>query len=107
MKTMRKNLLLTAVMLMAVFVMTGNAQAGGDVAAGKAKSATCAGCHGMNGKSSNPGYPNLAGQKEAYLIKATKDYRDGKRKDPMMSSMASGLSDKDIENLSAFYASVK
>ncbi|MEE8378806.1 MAG: cytochrome c [Gammaproteobacteria bacterium] len=83
------------------------AVAGGDAAAGKVKSANCAGCHGMNGKSTNPNNPNLAGQKEAYLIKATKDYRDGKRKDPMMNSMVSGLSDADIANLAAFYSSIK
>lgn len=106
MKISIKNLLLSTAMLVVAFVMVGNVQAG-DVAAGKVKSANCTGCHGMNGKSSIPTNPNLAGQKEAYLIKATKDYRDGKRKDPMMSSMVSGLSDKDIEDLSAFFASVK
>lgn len=83
-----------------------NVQAG-DAAAGKTKSANCTGCHGMNGKSNNPNNPNLAGQKEAYLAKATKAYRDGQRKDPMMSSMVSGLSDADIADLAAFYASVK
>lgn len=86
--------------------MTLNAQAG-DPAAGKARADTCNGCHGMNGKSTNPNYPNLAGQKEAYLVKAIKAYRDGQRKDPMMGSMAMGLSDTDIDNLAAFYASVK
>ena len=83
-----------------------NAQAG-DAAAGKAKSANCTGCHGMNGKSNNPNYPNLAGQKENYLVKAIKDYRDGKRQDAMMGSMVTGLSDADIADLAAFYASVK
>ena len=83
-----------------------SAQAG-DAAAGKAKSANCAGCHGMNGKSTMPSNPNLAGQKEAYLVKAIKAYRDGGRKDPMMSSMATGLSDADIADLAAFYSSVK
>jgi len=78
-----------------------------DPAAGKARSETCAGCHGMNGKSTNPNYPNLAGQKEAYLVKAIKAYRDGQRKDPMMTSMAMGLTDVDIDNIAAFYASVK
>lgn len=84
-----------------------NVMAGGDAAAGKVASANCTGCHGMGGKSTNPNNPNLAGQKEAYLVKATKAYRDGQRKDPMMSSMVSGLSDADIENLAAYYSSVK
>ncbi len=84
-----------------------NVMAGGDAAAGKAASANCTGCHGMNGRSTNPNNPNLAGQKEAYLAKSIKAYRDGVRKDPMMSSMVSGLSDTDIANLAAFYSSVK
>ena len=84
-----------------------NVMAGGDAAAGKTISAGCTGCHGMNGRSTNPNNPNLAGQKEAYLVKATKAYRDGQRKDPMMSSMVTGLSDADIANLAAFYSSVK
>jgi cytochrome c553 len=81
--------------------------AAGDAAAGKAKSATCAGCHGAAGISGNDLWPNLAGQKEGYLAKAMKDYRDGKRNDPMMSSMAKPLSDQDIADLAAYYASLK
>ena len=98
----------TIIVLMSAVVLglTMNAQAG-DAAAGKSKSANCTGCHGMNGKSNNPNNPNLAGQKEAYLVKATKAYRDGQRKDPMMSSMVTGLSDADIADLAAFYSSVK
>jgi cytochrome c553 len=78
-----------------------------DAAAGKAKAASCAGCHGLNGVSNNPMYPNLAAQKEVYLVKSIKDYRDGKRKDAMMEGMAQGLTDDDIANLAAFYASQK
>lgn len=89
-----------------ILILSMNIQAG-DAAAGKAKSANCAGCHGMNGKSNNPMYPNLAGQKENYLVKATKDYRDGNRKDPMMGSMVTGLSDDDIADLAAYFSSVK
>lgn len=101
MKTIIKFTITTVILMLSM-----NIQAG-DAAAGKAKSANCTGCHGMNGKSNNPNYPNLAGQKKNYLIKATKDYRDGNRKDPMMSSMVMGLSDADIEDLAAFYSSVK
>ena len=101
MKTIIKFTITTVILMLSM-----NIQAG-DAAAGKAKSANCTGCHGMNGKSNNPNYPNLAGQKKNYLIKATKDYRDGNRKDPMMSSMVSGLSDTDIEDLAEFYSSVK
>jgi len=76
-----------------------------DAAAGKAKSVVCAACHGPAGVSSNPIWPNLAGQKEQYLAKQIKDFRDGKRKDPLMSPMAAALSDTDIANLAAFFSS--
>jgi cytochrome c553 len=79
----------------------------GDAAAGKAKAAMCAACHGANGISIAPMYPNLAGQKEAYLVKQLKDFKAGTRKDPVMSGMAAPLSDADIENLAAYFASLK
>ena len=79
----------------------------GDAAAGKAKSATCAGCHGANGISAVPTYPNLAGQKEAYLIDTLKGFRDGTRKNATMNAMAKPLSDADIANLAAYYAGLK
>ncbi len=76
----------------------------GDTKAGEAKTGVCAGCHGPTGISSTPAWPNLAGQKEAYLVKAVRDYRDGKRQDQMMAPMVMGLTDQDIEDMSAFYA---
>lgn len=79
----------------------------GDAAAGKAKSMTCAGCHGANGISNNPMWPNLAGQKQAYLASALQMYRDGRRKNAMMSAMAKNLTDADIANLAAYYSSLK
>jgi cytochrome c553 len=79
----------------------------GDAAAGKAKSAMCAACHGAAGISAIPMYPNLAGQKEAYIAKQLKDFIAGKRKDPVMSAMAVGLSDADVANLAAYYSSIK
>ena len=77
-----------------------------DIAAGKAKSVTCAACHGNNGISMIPMYPNLAGQKEQYLVLQMKAFRDGERKNMVMSPMASGLSDTDIANISTYYASL-
>jgi len=79
----------------------------GDVAAGKAKSGVCAACHGAAGISAVPMYPNLAGQKEAYLAKQLKDFKSGARKDPVMAPMAMGLSDEDVANIAAYYASLK
>ena len=78
----------------------------GDAAAGKGKSATCAACHGPNGISPNDIWPNLAGQKEGYLMAQIKAFRDGQRTNPMMAPMAAPLSDTDIADLAAYYASL-
>ena len=76
---------------------------GADAAAGKARAAQCATCHGANGIAVQPDAPNLAGQVETYLAKALKDYRSGARRHEQMSVMAKGLSDKEIESLAAYY----
>ncbi len=78
----------------------------GDTAAGKGKSATCSACHGPNGISPNDIWPNLAGQKEGYLMAQMKAFRDGQRNNPMMTPMAAPLSDTDIADLAAYYASL-
>lgn len=90
-----------------VLAVSANIASAADAAAGKAKSASCAGCHGANGISAVPTYPNLAGQKEAYLAKQMKAFKDGTRKDPTMNAMAKPLSDADIANISAYYAGMK
>ena len=79
----------------------------GDIAAGKQRAASCAGCHGAAGISNNPAWPNLAGQQKAYLEKQLKDFRSGKRQDALMTPMAKPLSDADITNLAAYYNSLK
>jgi cytochrome c553 len=81
--------------------------AAADAAAGKEKAAVCAGCHGPDGISTNPLWPNLAGQHAEYLAKQMREFRDGKREDPLMSPMAQGLTDQDIENLAAYYAGLE
>lgn len=78
-----------------------------DAAAGKTKAATCGACHGMNGISPNDLWPNLAGQKEGYLVAQMKAFRDGQRNNPMMAPMAAALSDADIADLAAYYSSLK
>lgn len=78
----------------------------GDIEAGKAKSAICAACHGGAGISPTPIWPNLAGQKAPYIIAQLKAYKDGTRQNPQMSPMAKGLSDEDMANLAAYYASL-
>ncbi|MGD8644484.1 MAG: cytochrome c [Chromatiales bacterium] len=77
----------------------------GDAAAGKQKSQTCAACHGPDGNSPNPIYPHLAGQYETYLLRALKDYKSGARKNAIMTGMVAALSDDDLEDLAAYYAS--
>ncbi len=81
--------------------------AAGDINAGKAKAASCAACHGANGISINPMWPNIAGQQDQYMIKQLKAFKDGTRSDPLMSSQAQALSDADMANLAAYYSSLK
>lgn len=76
-----------------------------DVAAGKAKSGMCAACHGQDGNSPAPMFPKLAGQHASYLEKQLQDFKSQKRNDPTMVGMAAALSDEDIADISAYYAS--
>ncbi len=101
MKTWAVSIAAVAAVGMASTAMAGSA------AAGKEKSMLCMGCHGENGISVSPDIPNLAGQKEVYLQNALKDYQTEIRKNPIMSSMAAGLSPEDITDLAAYYASLK
>ena len=91
----------------AALIMAASAQAAGDAAAGKTKAAACAACHGVDGNSTNPDWPKLAGQHAKYLEKQIKAFKSGARKDPLMSPMAANLSDEDIADLAAYYASQK
>ena len=81
------------------------AWAGGDAAAGKAKSATCAGCHGMDGNSVNPEWPKLAGQGDRYLDKQLQDFKGGARNNATMAPMVAALNERDMADLSAFFSS--
>ncbi len=95
-----------SVLLITALSMASGSVFAGDAAAGKARSAVCAACHGGNGVSSNNMWPNLAGQKEGYLVLQLKAFRDGQRKNALMAPMAAGLSDKDIDNLAAYFSSL-
>lgn len=101
---MRKPLLSITIAL-AVSLPGAAALAAGDAAAGKAKIATCMACHGQDGKAIAPNYPNLCGQNEQYMVEAIKAYKSGTRKNPLMAPMVAALSDTDVENVSAYYAS--
>jgi cytochrome c553 len=78
-----------------------------DKAAGRAKAASCAACHGPQGLSLVPDAPNLAGQPPLYVAAQLKAYRDGTRKHEVMSLMAKTLSDADIDDLAAWFGSLK
>jgi cytochrome c553 len=75
--------------------------------AGKAKSAACAACHGVDGNSTNGEWPKLAGQGARYLEKQLLEFKAGKRVNAIMSGQAAPLSEVDIADLAAYYASQK
>jgi len=79
----------------------------GDIEAGKAKAGMCGACHGATGVNSNPTYPDLAGQHEAYIAKQLADFKSGARTDMMMAPMVASLSEQDMADLGAFFASQK
>jgi len=83
-----------------------NLAVAGDAAAGKEKSAPCVACHGEDGIGTQGTYPNLKGQKEEYLVSSTKAYKDGSRSNDMMKMFVMKLTDEDIADLAAYYASL-
>lgn len=85
--------------------MMGTVQAGGNVQAGETKASSCAGCHGANGEGKKP-FPKLAGIAPKTFVQDLKDFKSGKRKSGVMKNFASKLSDEDMENLAAYYASL-
>ncbi|MCL9782886.1 cytochrome c4 [Vibrio sp. S4M6] len=99
--------------LIVSLLASGPLWAQGDIEAGKAKSESCAACHGPDGNSLLGIYPNLAGQHEKYLFKQLKDLKLGMetsgkqgRYNPVMSGMALPLSEQDMADLAAYYASL-
>ena len=79
--------------------------ASGDPSVGKKKSAPCAACHGAEGISPSPDFPNLAGQYPDYIETALRHYKNGKRKNPIMAEQVKNLSNKDMMDLAAYFAS--
>jgi cytochrome c553 len=75
----------------------------GDAAAGRQKAGSCVACHGAAGLSTLPNAPNLAGQPEIYLVEQLRAYRNGKRANEVMTVVARALSDRDIDDLAAWY----
>jgi len=97
---------LAAALALATLVAAGTAAAAGDADRGKAKSTTCAACHGPDGNSASPDFPRLAGQNADYIQHVLAHYKAGtKRKNPIMAGMAAALSEQDMADLAAYFSS--
>jgi cytochrome c553 len=101
---MKKNL--TAVLASMVFAGTAIADGlvEGDADAGKAKSITCAACHGADGNSVNPVWPSIAGQHATYLVEQLQAFKSGTRSEPLMLGQVMMLNDDDMKNLAVYYS---
>lgn len=86
------------------FAATADPLVDGDAEAGKARSTTCAACHGPDGNSVNPMWPSVAGQGAPYTVAQLEAFKDGTRTDPLMSGQAMALSEQDMRNLAVYYA---
>ena len=96
-----KKLLITSI---ASLALLGTAHAAGDAEAGKTKSAMCMACHGADGNSPAPNFPKLAGQHPDYVTKQLKEFKAGERTDATMNGMTAALSEQDMADIAAFYA---
>lgn len=96
----------TLIAVCAMLALTSVSVAAGDAKAGKAKAVNCAGCHGVNGNSTNPAWPKLAGQHAGFIAKQLADFKSGKtRSDPLMAGQVANLSQQDMDDLGAYFAS--
>ncbi|MCB0364566.1 MAG: cytochrome c [Bdellovibrionaceae bacterium] len=91
-------------LVLAIIGLQLSAWAAGDANNGKIIAQGCVGCHGTDGVSKQPMHPNLAGQKENYLIWQLSAFRDGSRPSHIMNHVAEGLDDQAIADLSAYYS---
>ncbi|HMB58042.1 MAG TPA: c-type cytochrome [Arenimonas sp.] len=79
----------------------------GDVKAGQTKAGACAACHGLDGNSSDPQYPRLAGQHERYIWRQLKMFKSGERNNAIMMGMGAPLSEQDMRDIGAYFATQK
>lgn len=93
------------VSLLLTLGITGLAQAAGNAEAGQGKVVVCGACHGADGNSAAPNFPKLAGQGERYLLKQLNDIKSGARPVVEMTGLLDGLSDQDLQDISAYFAS--
>ncbi|UQY37017.1 cytochrome c4 [Pseudomonas fulva] len=97
----------TIVSLLLALGLAGAAQAAGDPAAGQAKAVVCGACHGVDGNSALANFPKLAGQGERYLLKQMQDIKSGARPVLEMTGMLEPLSEQDMADVAAYFASQK
>lgn len=93
-----KQLIVVSLLVCSVPVLAGNATAG------KEKAKACAACHGADGNSASADFPKLAGQHADYIVKSLQGYKNGTRKNPVMAPMGSNLSQRDMEDLAAYFS---
>ena len=101
---MKFRILILALVTLNVFSMSAQAQ---NIEAGKKKAEACAACHGADGNAVATMFPTLAGQNARYLYLQLKDYKEGRRQNPMMSPMAANLAKEDMQDLAVYFASQK
>ena len=97
--------LLLAVATAVLFFNPAVSQAEGDIEAGKAKSTTCVACHGNDGNSPVDQFPKIAGQVPGYIVTQLQAYKSGERENAIMLGIVGVLSEQDMEDLDAYYAS--
>ena len=102
----RLALIASAALMMAPLFTHAESLVDGSVEAGKAKAVICAACHGQEGVSVNPMWPNLAGQSASYIVSQLQAFKRGERVDPLMSSQAMLLSDEDMNNVAVYFESL-
>jgi cytochrome c553 len=102
---MKSGILYAGAMILALSV--GVTHAAGDAKVGQTKAAICAACHGMDGNSNSPEWPNLAGQHASYMVKQLKAFKTGQRTNPVMAPQAQMLSEQDMEDVAAYFSAQK
>lgn len=101
----RSRTVLVVAAVCAMALASSAATAAGDPQAGKQKAEQCKACHGLDGNSTSPQFPVLAGQHADYLVRALEQYKAGGRKNPIMAPQAAGLSAQDRADLAAWFSS--
>lgn len=96
-----------AALVLGALIAASPAFAAGDAAEGKVKAGMCRICHGIDGVARNPEAPNIGGEHFVYIQNQLRNFRSGRRTHEVMSVIAEGLSDEDIDDLSAWYSSIK